>query len=113
VQVRRFFCDDEAWARKIFAERLPDLTRVYGRRTTRCIEVLTALRRVCQLHPQVKQLSTLFQDFVQVLGDRRGEELDHWLHASFHNGIPELRLFVKKNAAGSSRRPSRLGPRLE
>ena len=28
--------------------------------------------------------------------ERRGEELDLWLHAAFHSGIPELEAFVKK-----------------
>ena len=28
--------------------------------------------------------------------ERRGEELDAWLHAAFHSGIPELRSFVVK-----------------
>jgi transposase len=27
---------------------------------------------------------------------RRGEELDQWLHAAFHAGIPELRAFANK-----------------
>lgn len=40
VLARRFFCKNEACARKIFAERLPDLTNVYARRTTRNIETL-------------------------------------------------------------------------
>lgn len=40
VAIRRFFCENEACARKIFAERLPDLTSVYARRTTRCQETL-------------------------------------------------------------------------
>ncbi|HEU5383870.1 MAG TPA: transposase family protein [Ktedonobacteraceae bacterium] len=40
VVIRRFFCENEACARKIFAERLPDLTSVYARRTTRCRETL-------------------------------------------------------------------------
>src|SRR6202035_2329237 len=31
VLVRRFFCENEGCARKIFAERLPDLTTVYAR----------------------------------------------------------------------------------
>jgi transposase len=41
VVVRRFFCENAACARKIFAERFPDLTSVYARRTTRCMEVLS------------------------------------------------------------------------
>lgn len=55
-----------------------------------------ALSQVCQIHPQVKQLNTLFQQFAQMLRERRGEELDHWLQAAFHAGIPELRAFVRK-----------------
>lgn len=43
VQVRRFWCHNAACARKIFAERLPELTGVYARRTTRCTAVLTEL----------------------------------------------------------------------
>ena len=43
VVVRRFFCANDACARKIFAERLPDLTHVYARRTTRCHEMLGEL----------------------------------------------------------------------
>ncbi|SRR5581483_2304336 len=43
VQVRRFFCENEACARKIFAERLPELTSVYARRTTRCKEQRASL----------------------------------------------------------------------
>jgi transposase len=55
-----------------------------------------ALRQVCQIHPQVKRLNTLFQHFTQMLRDRRGEELDQWLQTAFHAGIPELRAFVRK-----------------
>ena len=49
-----------------------------------------ALRQVCQIHPNVYHLNVLFQQFAQMLRDRRGEELDQWLHAAFHTGIPEL-----------------------
>lgn len=55
-----------------------------------------ALKQVCQIHPQVKRLNALFQQFAQMLRTRRGEELDQWLNAAFHSGIPELRGFVKK-----------------
>jgi transposase len=41
VQVRRFFCDNAICQRKIFAERFPELTSVYARRTTRCTERLS------------------------------------------------------------------------
>lgn len=43
VQVRRFFCENPACHRKIFAERLPDLTSVYARRTTRAISALSEI----------------------------------------------------------------------
>lgn len=36
--VRRFFCENETCTCKIFAERLPELTNVYARRTTRSKE---------------------------------------------------------------------------
>lgn len=55
-----------------------------------------ALQQVCQVHPQVERLNGLFQDFAQMLRDRRGEKLDQWLHATFHSGIPELRAYVRK-----------------
>ncbi len=59
-------------------------------------EELQGLRQVCQLHCQLKHLNVLFQQFTQILRERRGEELDQWLHAAFHAGIPELRAFVNK-----------------
>jgi transposase len=55
-----------------------------------------ALGQVCQIHPNVHRLNALFQQFAQMLRDRRGEELDQWLHAAFYSGIPELRAFVSK-----------------
>ena len=41
--IRRFFCENETCTRKIFAERLPGLTNVYARRTTRSKERLAEL----------------------------------------------------------------------
>jgi transposase len=43
VQVRRFWCRNTDCARKIFAERIPDLTTSYARRTTRFTQALSAL----------------------------------------------------------------------
>src|SRR5579883_2624002 len=43
VVVRRFFCENDACTRNIFAERVPDLASVYARRTTRCTETLAEL----------------------------------------------------------------------
>lgn len=59
-------------------------------------EEQTALHLVCQLHPHVKRLHALFQQFAQMLRERRGEDLDQWLRAAFHAGIPELRAYVRK-----------------
>lgn len=36
------------------------------------------------------------QQFLQMSRERRGEELDQWLRAAFHSGIPEWRAFVRK-----------------
>lgn len=55
-----------------------------------------ALKQACQIHPQVYCLNALFQQFTQILRDRKGEDLDQWLHATFHAAIPELRAFVNK-----------------
>ena len=43
VQVRRFWCRNTDCSRKIFAERVPDLTTNYARRTTRFTHMLSAL----------------------------------------------------------------------
>lgn len=43
VQVRRFFCENPACIRTIFAERLPDLTSVSARRTTRAPSALSEI----------------------------------------------------------------------
>jgi transposase len=34
--------------------------------------------------------------FLQMLREHRGEELDHWLRAAFHSSIPEWHAFVRK-----------------
>lgn len=55
----RFFCENKARVGKIFAERLPELTSVYARRTTCCKERLTELgfalggKAVAALSPQL------------------------------------------------------------
>lgn len=48
------------------------------------------------LHPDLERGASLLQFFLQMVRERRGEELDNWLHAAFHSGIPELRSFVVK-----------------
>ena len=59
-------------------------------------EEKTALEQACGIHPHIKRISALFQRFAQMLRERRGEDLDEWLRAAFHAGIPELRTFVNK-----------------
>jgi transposase len=56
-------------------------------------QVVTQARR---LHPDLERGASLLQFFLQMVRERRGEELDNWLHAAFHSGIPELRSFVAK-----------------
>ncbi len=74
--------------------------RAVGLMMTRPIDLTDeewmALQQVCQIHPHIKRLNALFQQFAQMLRERRGEELDQWLHAAFHAGLPELRAFVRK-----------------
>ncbi|MGZ6321851.1 MAG: transposase family protein, partial [Ktedonobacterales bacterium] len=41
LHVRRFFCDQSACPRQIFAERLPGVVAPYARRTVQSAEVLT------------------------------------------------------------------------
>ncbi len=55
-----------------------------------------ALTQALQSNVQVQRGATLFQQFLQMVRTRHGEELDEWLHAAFHAGIPELRSFVVK-----------------
>lgn len=66
------------------------------REEDRTAEEQLVLIQVGQLHPHIKRVQALFQHFTLMLRERRGEELDQWLHAAFHSGIPELRAFVSK-----------------
>jgi transposase len=59
-------------------------------------EECLALRQACLTHPQVKRPDALFQQFAQMLRERRGENLYQWLQTAFHAGIPELRAFARK-----------------
>jgi transposase len=43
VRVRKFFCDNDACPRRIFAERLADVARAYARRTDRQRGALTTI----------------------------------------------------------------------
>lgn len=54
------------------------------------------LEEVCQLHPQIRLAYSLLEQFAQMLRNRRGEELDLWLQAAFHSGLPGMRAFVQK-----------------
>lgn len=43
LQVRRFFCSNQACVRQIFTERLPTVAAPYARRTTRLTDMLTLI----------------------------------------------------------------------
>ena len=64
------------------------------REEDRTAEEQIVLNQVGHLHPHIKRVQALFQHFTLMLRERRGEELDQWLHAAFHSGIPEFRAFV-------------------
>jgi transposase len=59
-------------------------------------EETQALLRVGQIHPDLARTRLLMQQFLQMLRERHGEELDPWLQAAFHSGVPEWRAFVRK-----------------
>lgn len=59
-------------------------------------EETRALWQVSQIDAAMAQTQRLMQQFLQMLRQRHGEELDHWLEAAFHSGIPEWRAFVRK-----------------
>jgi hypothetical protein len=44
-------------------------------------EEKVALAQVCQIHQHVKRVHVLFQQFIHMLRERRGEMLEDWLHA--------------------------------
>src|SRR5712692_2493156 len=43
LRVRRFFCQNQAWTRRIFTERLPGVVAPSARRTTRLTDLLTLI----------------------------------------------------------------------
>jgi transposase len=47
-----------------------------------------------QISPEVDQAYDLVQQFAQMLRNRTGEELEHWLMRALISQIPELRSFV-------------------
>jgi transposase len=57
---------------------------------------MQALKQAKQLHHDLERAASLLSWFLEIARERRGEELDGWLHAAFHSGIPELRSFVVK-----------------
>ena len=59
-------------------------------------EETQALLRVDQIHPDVARTRLLMQQFLQLLRERHGHELDQWLAAAFHSEVPEWRAFVRK-----------------
>lgn len=59
-------------------------------------EETQALLRVGQLHPDMAQTQRLMQQFLQMVRERRGDELNPWLEAAVHSNIPEWRAFARK-----------------
>ena len=59
-------------------------------------EEAQALHRLGQIHPDLQRTQWIMQQFLQMLRERQGYELDQWLAAAFHSGIPEWRAFVRK-----------------
>lgn len=59
-------------------------------------EETQALLRVGQIHPDLARTQLLMHQFLQILRERHGYELDQWLAAAFHSGVPEWRTFVRK-----------------
>ena len=59
-------------------------------------EETLALKQIGLIHPEVRRTQILLQQFLQMLRQRRGEELEQWLSAAFHADIPEFRPFVRK-----------------
>ncbi len=51
VQVRRFFCTNKRCARRIFAERLPLLTKTHAQRTNRLTQIQTHLEQAVGSRP--------------------------------------------------------------
>jgi transposase len=43
LEVHKYFCQNPTCHRRIFTERLPEVTRPYGRQTTRLAQVITRL----------------------------------------------------------------------
>lgn len=43
VSIRRFFCTNPMCSRTVFAERLPEITARYARRTLRCTQALAEI----------------------------------------------------------------------
>ena len=59
-------------------------------------EETAALKQACQVHPHVQQTQALFQEFTNMLRERRGVDLEQWMAMAFHCGIAEWRSFVRK-----------------
>jgi len=59
-------------------------------------EETQALLRVAQIHPDIALTQRLMQQFLQMVRERQGQELDQWLQAAFHSAVPEWRAFVRK-----------------
>jgi len=52
-----------------------------------------AVEQVCRLRLHILKAHILFQQFVQIVRNLSGVELETRMHAAFRSGIPELRAF--------------------
>ena len=66
------------------------------RAENRTEEEARALLQVSQVDAALAQTQRLMQQFLKMLRERHGEELDAWLEAAMHSGIPEWRAFARK-----------------
>lgn len=65
----------------------------------RCPEELEAdeqadLERLLQINEEVRTLHTLLQRFLQIVRERKAEQLSSWLSQAEQSAIPELKSFV-------------------
>lgn len=57
-------------------------------------EGLAYLERLCQTESAIQAVAALTQDFLALVRERRGEQLDAWLEAAERSEIDELRRFA-------------------
>ena len=85
LRVRRFFCDNDACSRAIFAERLPQVAAPYARRT----------RRRMRAWSQAGLARELATEFNTMVCQRLPDRFDAWLERARASGIVEFEMFAK------------------